>query len=212
MLTDYESFYKHLVDTLQIRSRNYVNTDCDIEAAIEAVYRDISNIVRLEWIAQEYIVDKSVEKFQLQNDNSTPNAAPTERYGPETDIVDEKYRPISEKLLNLDQPGSFGWRDRTFRNSMDGKPIYFIRPVTYDIHVLPSHLYDIIFPAVLEGIIHWIEASIPSQIDAAIENRNYMRFYNEKRNLINRFPQIKYFDNRLPERIIRWEPIPVEIQ
>jgi hypothetical protein len=57
----------------------------------------------------------------------------------------------------------------------------------------------------LEGLMQWIESSIPSQIDAAIENRAYQRYYLEKQKLQSQYPQVRYFDNRYPERIIKWQ-------
>ena len=56
MIKNYDEFHEQLIAAVKFRSRNYVNTDCDIDILIQTVYNDIADNITLEFTETEYIL------------------------------------------------------------------------------------------------------------------------------------------------------------
>ncbi len=203
MLASYEDFEKQVINVLTARSRNFVNTDCDIIALSNLVYTDITNKIIFDWIKDEYLCDDTNTVTIRENnyDSSTPEITATEKYGLPTNIVDEYDYDISMSLAHVDTY-NYKFVSDAYIDEFNGKNIYFIRPVQYSIEKLPSRFYDDIFSAMIEGLMYHIETAIPSQVDGQLSNLYYQRFFSEKERLLNKYPQIQYVGTNFPKRNI----------
>ncbi len=199
MIKTYEEFEDHLIALIKVRSRNYVNTDCDVNALIELVYTEIMGEVTLEWIKQPYEITSDIE-FTIPDDNrSLELLVPTEIYGTVADVeyTDEDDSCVCgsysiKKMLQEVEPNTFRFKSCDFHEDYIGKTIYFIRPVTTDLEHLNGRIYRIIASCMLEGIMMYIEGTIPSQVDTAVNNYAYNRYQVCKTRLINKYPQTNY--------------------
>ena len=208
MINTYDDFVDRITSTIKIRSKNYVNTDCNLDYLVSTIYNDIMTKINLGYIKDGYLMDGS-EIFEIRSDNKDPDEpdnpenVATEHYDMATDIVDDEDYKINKLLQRVDKY-KYKWTTQYMMDEYNGKYIYFVRPVHYDIQVLPSNMYQEIFSAMIEGMMYEIAVSIPSQIDDAVSNRFYQRYFNERENLINRFPQIQYVDENIPVRNNKW--------
>ncbi len=199
MLTSYEEFKDYLTGIIKIRSKNFVNTDCDLAFITGLVYTDLTSSVILSWVKQEYLCTDS-ETMVLDRDNhSIITQKTTEEYGIAFDIVDAEDYSVNEWIAHVDEC-TYKWKTPELVSDYNGKKIYFVRPVKYSLEELPTRFYSVILPAIIEGIMYNIETSIPSEIDGQLSNLYYQRFYQEKKTLINRYPQVQYVDKNLPLR------------
>ncbi len=193
MLASYGDFEKHLTDMVKIRAANYIETDCDIHALVEAVYNDIQNEVLLETFRAEYLVGEE-NNYELYPMNPEFTAF----YTDVLDIVDEN--DIST-LHYLDQVDRQNWKWKS--NISDsccvtadtvpacyvGRKIYFIQKKISKIENLPVEMYQRLVTAMLEGIMYYVQTALPNQVDGQVGNFSYQRFYNAKKQLINLQPQ-----------------------
>ncbi len=205
MINTYDNFVDRIGSTIKIRSKNFVNTDCNIEELTKMVYSDIMTKINLGYIKDGYLMDGS-QTFEIRSDDRDPDDltfTTTEIYGTVMDIVDEDDYDISKFLQQVDNY-TFKWVTENLVSDFDGKYIYFVRPVHYDIVTLPVNFYHDIFPAMIEGIMYHIEVSIPSQVDGQLSNLTYQRYYQERQVLLNRFPQVQYVEKNIPKRNNEW--------
>ncbi len=204
MINTYNDFLERIEYTIKLRSKNYVNTDCGLENLTRVIYSDIMTKINLGYIKDGYLMDGS-QSFAIRGTNenldtpSDPNGAATEHYKVPTDIVDDKDYTISRLLQHVDN-FTYRWTTEEAASNFDGRYIYFVRAIHYEIESLPGHLYQDIYNAMIEGIMYEISTSIPSQVDDLVSNRYYQRYYNERTDLINRFPQVQYVEENIPAR------------
>ncbi len=205
MTNTYSDFISRIGSVIKIRSKNFVNTDCSIEELIRLVYNDIMTKINLSFVKDEYLMDGS-ESFKIKIDNQDkedPSSEITEYYGEPSDIVDADDYCITELLQKIDDY-TYKWISSELAEQFNTKYISFVRPVHYDMEYLPGRLYHDIFPSMIEGVMYHIEVSIPSQTDGQLSNLTYQRYYQERQNLINRFPQVQYVDKNIPKRNTEW--------
>ena len=98
MINSYAALLTEVEKLIKIRSRNYVNTNCDIDVLIDTVYREIAIDIPLSWKRQSIFLVKDVYEYQLINqlalDNNV-NVDVIDYYGPITDIVDQGLSDVS---------------------------------------------------------------------------------------------------------------------
>ncbi len=203
MINSFEDFETHVINMIKIRSKNFVNTDCDMDVLINLVYTDIMTKIILDWTKDEYLCDGSETITIKENnfDSTIIDFVVTEKYGLPTDIVDE-YDYHIDKVLERVNTYEYKFVTEDLADEFNGKNIYFIRPIEYDITTLPSRYYDEILNALIEGIMYHIEVSIPSQVDGQISNMFYQRYFSEKQKLVDKYPQVQYVDSNFPKRTI----------
>ncbi len=201
MLRSYEEFLDTIEQTIIYRSKNYANTNCDVHTLSRIVYEDICNSAFFTWVKDEYYINAEEDTLTIRLDNmpGTETQDITEMYGVPTDIVDKDDYCISSYLQSVDIC-KYKWINTDFRDNNPNEPIYFIRPIIYAIEHLPRRLYQVIFNAIIEGVMYHIHQSIPSQVDSAIANLSYQRYYSAKQQLINKYPQVQYVDKNIPAR------------
>ncbi len=205
MLVSYENFKTGFVSMIKIRSKNYVNTDCDIDAILSTVYADVSTQIIFEWVKQSYtVVDEYSVVLPTNNIVGGDASTITEEYGEVMDIVDDEDMSINKILAKVDTC-TYKWLYEEYRDSHIGDAIYFVRPVVYRLEHLPSDMYDKLFTALLEGVMYHIQLSIPSQGDTQAGNLAYQRYFSEKQKLLNLHPQIQYVDKNMPIREYNYE-------
>ncbi len=205
MLTSYSAFEKALVTMLRVRSKNYVNTDCDIVAIIEVVYSDLSSNIIFNWVKHWHLVDdREIILLPRNNISNDDVLTLTEEYGVVTDIVDENDRCIKNLLFRVNE-NEYKWTSEEAMKEYIDRSIAFVRPVIYKIDSLPIRFYDKVFTAMLEGIMYHIQLSIPSDGDTQAGNLAYQRYYSEKQKLLNLYPQVQYVDKNIPIMENRYE-------
>ncbi len=200
MITSYQSFIDSIGEMIKIRSRNFVNTNCDIEQLVYFVYNDIMTLVNMTYIKDRYKVDGSGD-ITIRIDNriiDDENNPPTQYYGTPTDIVTDSGYTIMNMLQRIDEY-TYRWIADELYTKFDTQYIYFVRPMHYDVEHLPSEYYSRIMTAMVEGIMYNIEVTIPSQGDGQLANLYYQKFFNAKADLMNRFPQVEYVDPKIPK-------------
>ena len=60
LIKSYTEFEELLIKLIKMRSRNFVNTDCEIGSLIELVYNDINEHCVLGWEKYAIVVDDSI--------------------------------------------------------------------------------------------------------------------------------------------------------
>jgi hypothetical protein len=204
MISTYEEFKDHIIAMVKVRSANYAETDCDIEAIMYAVYEDIQNTVLLEVVKQEHEVTEDIE-FEIRSNNAPleydmygnphyDDSKATETYTDVLEIVDWNDVSILDYLHQTDTDK---WRWNVYYDcksncvpkSAIGKNIYFYRKKITGLQHMNQKLYSRIMSAMLEGIMYYIQSAIPSATDTGVANYSYQRFYNAKKALMNQSPQ-----------------------
>ena len=194
MLNTYEEFVDRVEQMIKYRSKNYVNTDCDIHGIIDTVYNDIASDVVLAWNVYEFIiVDPSVKDYVLPKDNRTNDDVTTitERYYDIFDIADEDRNRLLPYFISIDRY-TIRVEDDVFRSRMKDQKVLVLRNMVQDIKVLDPEMYMRLLSPMLEGIMYYIEDSIPSQVDGQLANLHFQRFYNAKRAIKDQLPQTKW--------------------
>ena len=198
MVSLYESFIDDLTQILVFRAKNFVVTDCDLHAITDSVYDDICRDVRLEYVIQHIPLVKGTYEYQMPNyETSDDPNSPQVNYDyflEMTDIVDDEMNNL-ELLTRVPSNGLFVL-DKDLVDSHDGKDIHVMRNAQKNLRHLSAEKYNLIKPAMIDGLLYYIQDSIPSQVDSAIANLQYQRFYNGKKALIQRLPQTYNFDGR----------------
>ncbi len=201
MLTSYEEFEKALIVMLRVRSKNYVNTDCDIVTILDLVYSDISSTININWVKTIHAVIDEDIIYLASNDIQDGNVSTlTEEYGVVHDIVDDEDYDIGNLLFQVND-NAYRWKTSDAKEAFIGKDIFFIRPVIYKLNSLPFRFYDKLFTVLVEGVMYHIEASVFNPNDIEAGNLSYQRYYAAKNKLINDYPQVQYIDKNLPVRI-----------
>ena len=192
MLTSYSAFKDRLISVIKIRSRNFVNTDCDIDALAHIVYNDIISEVNLKWYKQPYVIsDEELIVLPANNIVGDDTATVTEFYKRVYDIVDEDDCNITDYIIRTDND-TYRYISLEYRDYNKGKTIYFVRSVAATIETLNLEQYHLILSAMVEGIMYYVQASIPDPNDGQTVNLAYQRYVAEKKKLINKLPQVQY--------------------
>jgi hypothetical protein len=166
-------------------------TQNDIVFLANQVYLEIAMDVELEYRNQEVVLDKNTKKYDVDALNTiTDNTL----WLGVINILDDEGYSISD-IFTEEEKGVFTVGvyedpivDRWLSNN-DGKTIYFVRQVIPDIEMLDSRLQLIIMDALLEGMMYYTEGQIPTQVDAAVANTSYQRYYNARKQLKETFSQ-----------------------
>lgn len=191
MIKQYSDWEEQIVKMIKIRSANYVETDCDIEALIDTVYQDINNTVMLNRYKQSHLV-QDVGSFTILNDDGDvgdPNSMRT-RYTDVLDIVDEYDVSILERLHKTNE-SSWTWNnyggctDNGVPAHFVGETIYFIRKSVTEIDRLPLEMLSKLTNPMLEGIMYYIQTALPNQVDGQVGNWSYQRYFNAKKAIMN---------------------------
>jgi hypothetical protein len=197
MLNSYDEFEKNMIDIIKVRSKNYTNTNCNIRAIIEVVYNEIIEEVNIDWIFQEYTIKEDKKLIVLPENNGDPTQdpelVPTERYGEVYDIINYAGLDMSDLFQAVDE-GVFQFLNESLHQQYIGETFIFVRPKRIDIQALSPKYLNALYRALVEGIMYHIEVSVPSQVDVTFSNYTYQRYYNARKELINKFPQIKYYE------------------
>ncbi len=197
MLTGYESFKDRITTMIKIRSANYVETDCDITAMVSTIYEELAISIMFNTIVLEHtVLDENEFTTPSSNITGSDVSTITEKYSDVLDIVDENDVSIL-KHIHLVDNNTYRWNNYKGRcTTSNGVPsllidekIYIIRKNIIDIKLLPLEMYGLIFTAMLEGIMYYIQTALPNQVDGQVGNFSYQRYYNAKKALINLIPQ-----------------------
>ena len=195
MINSYPALEAEIEQVAKIRSRNYANTNCDISALVGMVYREIAIEVPLSWKRQSFVLTKDTYEYQLVNslalDDNT-NSDVIDYYGAITDIVDQQLNDVS---IHFNQPeeGLITVDDAYLCQHLD-ETIFIMRRNFQHVKTLSPRIYNLIFKALMEGVIYYIEDSIPSQKDGQLANLHYQRYFNERKMLKALVPEINTYD------------------
>ena len=192
MLNSYKNFEKSMDQVMKLRSRNYVNTDCNISLLVNLAYNDICTEVMLAWNVFEFQIDMSqnITYVLPKTNNDTDPVKSTEKYVDIVDIADidgndlHHLFDISSDQYTIDIKPGIG-----YENLYNGQTIRVLRSVIPDIEFLPTYMYNIIFTAMMEGMMFYIQDSVPSETDGKLGNLQYQRFFNAKKAIKARLPE-----------------------
>ena len=201
MIRSYKDFKERLDNMLIIRSKNYVNSDCDIDLLAETVFQNIAHEVALKWRIFSFTIDNNQDVYDLPktNEDDIPPTSSgtagefTEYYAETFDMVDGNGDSVANFFAEPTD-GEYFVNNQEFQSQMDGQEVFVVRRAIPDIKNLDIMLYDKIFSAMLEGIIYHIQDSVPSQTDGQLANLSYQRFFNEKKKLLATMPQYRWMD------------------
>ena len=197
MILNFSSFKDILEQLVKYRSKNYVNTTCDISVLISSVYSEISTEVNLAYHIQELELYDDTYRYKLpafitkpsnNNINEFYESYLTDIY----DIVDKDGCDVSNYFTQVGN-GELILNDKNPFN-MSNDIIYVLRKKIPDIKELEPPMYDMIQKAMIEGIMFNIQDSVPSQTDGQLANLQYQRFFNAKKDLKLKLPQFEWFD------------------
>ncbi len=199
MIINYITFTDQITAIIKLRSKNFVNTNCDIANLISMVYTDIMNEVNLTYEKYPYTIsdDKiiTLTNEKLDTDGLTVLTIYKEVF----DIVDEHDDTLGKQILKTDN-SKYRYVDDLYREDNKGKTIYFVRSTIPAIDSLDSKMYNKMFVALVEGLMYHIQASIPDTADGQIINLQYQRYYAAKKELLNSLPQVAYIPKHANER------------
>ena len=60
LITSYDDLTTSITEILKIRSKNFVNTNCNIDVLIDYVYQEIAMDVPLSWKIQDITIEEIV--------------------------------------------------------------------------------------------------------------------------------------------------------
>ena len=189
MIKTFEEFKASLTKLMQVRSANYVNTDCDINVLIDAVWAEMSDII-LDWKYEDHIIDNTTNLVMLDPDDDTahykdPIVITCKRNDfPEYDV---SHRVNKLSMLTYDITDI---ADALITN--ETATLTFVRPMQYAIDKLPPDMYDALLPVISYGVMFYIENAIPSQVDNPISNYTYKAFQAAKQQLQSQYPQVVF--------------------
>ena len=96
MLKSFKAFEKSLDEIMKLRSRNYVNTDCNISLLLGVTYTEIATEIVLEWDVYDFDLTSSMLVYNLPKTNNPANdSESTKRYESIYDIADTEGNDIS---------------------------------------------------------------------------------------------------------------------
>ena len=194
----YEDFKERIKKNIIFRAKNFVTTDCDFDMLIDTVYNEITNDVYLGFSTNEIILKKDILMYVLDNEAveelEEGDLSNYSIYGPTTDIVDSNFYDISLYVIN-NNPGEYIFPYDYIDKNQDS-PVYIKRVLIENVKKLSNAMYKMLFPAMMEGILFYIQDAIPSQVDSQIGNLHYQRFHAKKEILRDKLPQHERFDGR----------------
>ncbi len=196
MTNTYDEFEKTLETIIQLRSKNYVNLDCDIYNLIPIVYDEITNDVVLMWEEEEILLEEDVYIYDIKTKEESGYKTYSKFYTDVTAIVDDNFIEISD-YIDLLESNQIRINDGLFLSLNIDKKIHLMRKVKPDITIVEEPLLSMLRPALIEGIMYHIQSAVPTDIDAGkLGNMQYQRFFAAKRVLKEQLPQFGRFDNR----------------
>ena len=192
MITTYQEFQEHLNNLVKIRSKNYVNTNCDIAVIMQNVYAEISTEVNFFAEMQEIVITKSLYNYALENilfepvDNKVIGIL-TDTY----EMVDSDGEDVSNYFTQM----AYGNYILNSTNPFKENDVVFVlRKKRIDLEYLSADMYEVLIKATIEGMMFQIQDSVPSQIDGQLANLQYQRFFNAKKELRLMYPQYERVD------------------
>ncbi len=195
MISSYESFLTQLEAAIIFRSKNFVNTDCDIHVLTAMVYTDIANEMNLRYEKYPYIINDEILIY-LDTDILDVDLETIGTYKDVYDIVDQYDNTLMKEIVKTDTNTYRYVHDQYRKNNIDAT-IYFVRSVIPDISQLDNRLYNKLLAVMIEGIMWHIQASIPATADGQIINLALQRYYSQKTALLNSMPQVQYIKKRV---------------
>lgn len=177
----YAEFTAQVQAVSTIRLRNYTWTEANLTAMIDYVYRDLMNEIHLEWEDQDIVIDKAVKEYDVTNANNSGLF----------DAFDSEKFSIWPFLSLDDDENTVHIINEEFLDFYDGQTITITRKHMPAIADANPRTLDKILKAIIEGIVYFIQDSIPSQADTQAANFHYQRYFNERKMLINLNPQMK---------------------
>lgn len=187
MVVSYKDFKAQLEGMVKLRSRNYVNTDCDIDVLIHTVYHDIATEINLKYNKTEVVL---TDTTVIELDGEDANII----YGETIQILNSEGYNITSAFQRINY---HTYQDHTgYIASHIGETIYFVRSEFRSIENAGKKIYNLLMPAMIEGIMYYIQGSIPSQVDGQLDNASYQRFYKAKDDIKNLLPQFEYASPR----------------
>ena len=191
MLASYEDFILNLTNAIKYRSKNFVNTDCDIGVLIETVYQDVQSVVIFDYKMYNILVENIINNTVVLPDSDTGDHEATELYGPVMDITDNESCNVSKYFNEIDRK-VYHVNDSFLQNT-NSISIDFIMPVTRPLEYLDAHIVNKLNKVLLEGVMWHIHQSIPFAPDAQpIVQAQFARYEYAKKELINMLPQVMY--------------------
>ena len=206
MVRNYNGFRKQIEQFVVLRSRNYVNTDCNIDMLLHIVFAEIATEVKLMWDVQQLVFNadqltydlpkyevleaskdgKDDEEYPEEDDNAYASKYFTDIY----DIVDMEGNDISSMFTQVDS-NTLMITQEILDANIDSE-FQVLRSVVPSVKSIEPWLYQLLLKPMIEGIMFNIQDSIPSQVDGQLGNLQYQRFFNAKKILKKLLPQRRW--------------------
>ncbi len=170
----YTDFRNNISTLTKLRLRNYTWTETELDAMISFTYNDITNEIRLEWAKQDIVIAKDVKTYDITLATSIGFY----------DAWDED-RYCVFPFLELDEDNNtIHIINENFLEYYDGKTLTLLRKHKPAVADADPMTFDKIQKAMVEGIVYFLQDSVPGQLDEQGANFHYQRYYNERKTLI----------------------------
>ncbi len=209
MVRNYIGFKKQLEEIIILRSRNYVNTDCNINMLIHSVFAEIATEVPLMWEIRRMMFFEGINDYDMDITEILEYTAVDEEYiSPLAEdyidgineyaakyivdvieVADDNGYDMSNILTRKITPtGSLYITDEDLKPRVNS---FFnaLMSVIPSIKSLEPWMYQLMIRPMVEGIMFNIQDSVPSEMDVKAGNLQYQRFFNAKKELKLKFPQ-----------------------
>ncbi len=213
MVRNYVGFRKQIKELVTLRSRNYVNTDCNIDMLMHVVFAEIATEVNLMWDVQTFTLnsdqltytfpsydildaddddDDDSEEFPDEDNNEYASKFFTEIH----EIVDSEGHDVSTMFTELSADVITIEQEMLDRHIDDDYRI--LRSVVPSIKILEPWMYQLMLKPMIEGMMFEIQDSVPSETDGKLGNLQYQRFFNAKKFLKEKLPQRNWISSKQP--------------
>ena len=190
MIRTYEEFLDDLNALLVIRSRNFVNTDCDLNALIQLVYNDINEHCVLGWEKYEVTIDDITDIVTAPANNEENNdvLTITKYYGSITAITDKNGTDVT-KIFKKISKYEYQFINETLWEEFYDDTIHLYMSIHTSLETLNPKVYHNILMAMLEGVMYHIQRAIPNPDDLYAVDNAYKVYTREKDKLLDNKPQ-----------------------
>ena len=188
MVSNYQEFQDEITAILKMRVKNYMNTDPDMSAIENLVYTDITGSVVLDAEYSDIQLVPGQTSYYADGEEYNANGDIVAYFGDTFDMVDSHGDDVSDYFIET-YAGAYDVINNSVFTAVPDGLVIMVRRRTNKITELSPRMYNLILPAMIEGIIFNVQDSIPSQVDAEVGNLSYQRFFSEKKKLREQLPQ-----------------------
>jgi len=195
MISSYDEFKEELESFIIFRSKNYVNTDCNISMLVDIVWDEITSDINVMWEVEDVLIDGTQRIYDIASMVADTDGKVLKYYKDITSIVSDEFVDI-DLFFDVLEGNQIQINDTNFLADQDGRTIQLMRRVVPAIEILGLEMYGMVRNALVEGVMYHIETSVPSQQDSQVANLQYVRYFNARKQLKEHLPQYKTFDSR----------------